>query len=238
MFRVIALRPLDGCAAHILKCLKVNQIYYLCNGFSIGKEGDVFIRDTDSWGLSEDFFWVDDGLNSNIPNITVSAIVGKNGEGKSTIVELMIRLINNCAHRYGMDPQKNLIRIDGVKAELYLQSGNRILRMIETKEMLEPELQEIALVDNSYSLKNKVWTLDKEDVKEDFFYTLVNNYSHYAYNLNDFCDEINHGVEGNSEEEKYWIYRVFHKNDGYQTPISLHPYRSWGNIDINSSFAS
>lgn len=233
MFRVIALRPLDGCAAHILKCLKVNQIYYLCNGFSIGKEGDVFIRDKDSWGLSEDFFWVDDGLNSNKPNITVSAIVGKNGEGKSTIVELMIRLINNCAHRYGMDPQKNLIRIDGVKAELYLQSGNRILRMIETKEMLEPELQEIALVDNSYSLKNKVWTLDKEDVKEDFFYTLVNNYSHYAYNLNDFCDEKKHGVEGNSEEEKYWIYRVFHKNDGYQTPISLHPYRSWGNIDIN-----
>lgn len=233
MFRIIALRPLDGCATHILKCLKVSQIYYLCNDFSIGKEGEVTLRETDGWGLSEDFFWVDDGLKDNEPNITVSAIVGKNGEGKSTLVELMIRLINNCAHRYGMDPQKNLIRIEGVKAELYLQSGKRILRMIETKEMLEPELQEIAIVDNSYSLKNNARTLAKEEVKEDFFYTLVNNYSHYAYNLNDFCDEINHGVKGDSIEEKYWIYRVFHKNDGYQTPISLHPYRSWGNININ-----
>ena len=70
-------------------------------------------------------------------------------------------------------------------------------------------------------------------MKEDFFYTLVNNYSHYAYNLKDFSDEINKGSGGNSEEEKYWLYRVFHKNDGYQTPISLHPYRMWGNIDVN-----
>jgi hypothetical protein len=132
-----------------------------------------------------------------------------------------------------MDPQKNLIRIEGVKAELYLQSGNRILRMIETKEMIEPDLQEIAVIANNNSFKNSVRTLDKEEVKEDFFYTLVNNYSHYAYNLTDFVDEKNYGAGGNSEEEKYWLYRIFHKNDGYQSPISLHPYRKWGNIDIN-----
>ena len=233
MFRILAIRPLDGCAAHILKCLKVNQIYYLCNDFSIGKEGEVIIRETNGRGLSEDFYWVDDGLNRNVPNISVSALVGKNGEGKSTLVELMIRLINNCAHRYGMDPQKNLIRIEGVKAELYLQSGNVVLRMIETEEMPEPDLQEIAIVANGHMLKNDVRSLNREEVKEDFFYTLVNNYSHYAYNLNDFCEEIAHGFKGNSTEEKYWIYRIFHKNDGYQTPISLHPYRNWGNIDIN-----
>lgn len=61
----------------------------------------------------------------------------------------------------------------------------------------------------------------------------MNNYSHYGYNLHDFKDEINYGATGNSEEEKYWLYRVFHKNDGYQTPISLHPYRTWGNINVN-----
>lgn len=233
MFRIIALRPLEGCAAHILKCLKINQLYYLYNGFSIDGRGEITLREKDVWGLSDDFYWLDEGLNSNKTNISVSAIVGKNGEGKSSLIELMIRLINNCAHRYGMDPQKNLIRIEGVKAELFLQSGNRILRMVETKDMVEPNLQEIAIVDSRHTLKNKVRTLAKEEVKEDFFYTLVNNYSHYAYNLNDFSDEKNYGFGVDREEEKYWIYRVFHKNDGYQTPISLHPYRSWGNIDIN-----
>lgn len=233
MFRIIALRPLEGCAAHILKCLKINQLYYLYNGFSIDGRGEITLREKDVWGLSDDFYWLDEELNSNKTNISVSAIVGKNGEGKSSLIELMIRLINNCAHRYGMDPQKNLIRIEGVKAELFLQSGNRILRMVETKDMVEPNLQEIAIVDSRHTLKNKVRTLAKEEVKEGFFYTLVNNYSHYAYNLNDFSDEKNYGVGVDREEEKYWIYRVFHKNDGYQTPISLHPYRSWGNIDIN-----
>lgn len=234
MFRIIALRPLDGCAEHILKCLKINQTYYLCNDFSIGGLGEIVFKENEGWGLSDDFYWVDEGTNSKKPNISVSAIVGKNGDGKSTLIELMIRLINNCAYRYEMDPQKNLIRIEGVKAELYLQSGNKILRMIETKEMIGPDLQEIAVVaNNKHKFKNTDRTLKKEEVEEDFFYTLVNNYSHYAYNLNDFVDEKNYGAKGNSEEEKFWLYRVFHKNDGYQSPISLHPYRNWGNIDIN-----
>ncbi len=233
MFRIIALKPLEGCAEHILKCLKIDQMYYLCNGFSIGGQGEIAFKENGGWRLSDDFYWVKEKNICKKPIISVSAVVGKNGEGKSTLIELMIRLINNCALRYEMDPQKNLIRIEGVKAELYLQSGNRILRMIETKEMIKPDLQEVAVVANDNSFKNNVRTLNKEEVKEDFFYTLVNNYSHYAYNLTDFVDEKNYGAGGNSEEEKYWLYRVFHKNDGYQSPISLHPYRKWGNIDIN-----
>lgn len=233
MFRIIALRPLEGCAENVLKCLRINQIYYLCNVFRIGEQGSIAFLENNGNGLSEDFFRVDDGRANKKPNISVSAIVGKNGEGKSTLVELMIRLINNCALRYGMDPHENLVRIEGVKAEMYIQSGNRILRMIETKQMNEPDLQEVAVIGNTGKLNNKVKTLEKEEVEEDFFYTLVNNYSHYAYNLNDYSDEINYGAGGNSVEEKYWLYRVFHKNDGYQTPISLHPYRNWGNIDIN-----
>lgn len=208
-------------------------MYYLSNIFCIGSQGKIDLKEDEGWGLSEDFYCVDEDANNKKPNISISAIVGKNGEGKSTLVELMIRLINNCAHRYEMDPQKNLIRIEGVKAEMYFQSGNRILRMIESKEMLGPDLQEIAIVGNGRVLNNTIRTLSKEDVEEDIFYTLMNNYSHYAYNLKDFIDEKNYGAGGDSEEEKFWIYRVFHKNDGYQTPISLHPYRNWGNIDIN-----
>lgn len=233
MFRIIALRPLDGCAEHILKCLKVNQVYYLCNEFCIGNQGNICYGKKDGWGLSEDFFWVDEDHNNKKPNISVSAIVGKNGEGKSTLIELMIRLINNCALRYEMDPLKNLIRIEDVKAELYLQSEEKILRIIETKEMIKPDLQVVATISDGYIINNTARTLSEVELEEDFFYTLVNNYSHYAYNLKDFIDEKKQRDGSGGEEEKYWIYRVFHKNDGYQTPISLHPYRNWGNIDIN-----
>jgi hypothetical protein len=52
------------------------------------------------------------------------------------------------------------------------------------------------------------------------FYTIVTNYSHYSFNQN--------------FDKKYWIKGIFHKNDGYQMPIVINPYRKNGNIDINN----
>ncbi|NHQ67759.1 hypothetical protein HAV29_14040 [Elizabethkingia miricola] len=54
---------------------------------------------------------------------------------------------------------------------------------------------------------------------KDFFYTIVINYSHYGFN---------------SKEVGEWLDGIFHKNDGYQLPIVVNPYRNEGNIDINS----
>jgi hypothetical protein len=56
-----------------------------------------------------------------------------------------------------------------------------------------------------------------EDLKS-FFYTICINYSHYALN---------------SQEIGNWIDNLFHKNDGYQTPIVLNPMRNEGNFNIN-----
>lgn len=53
---------------------------------------------------------------------------------------------------------------------------------------------------------------------EDFFYSISLNYSH-------------HGL--NSSTIGQWIIRLFHKNDGYRTPIVLNPMRDYGNYDIN-----
>ncbi|MFP5438963.1 MAG: AAA family ATPase [Bacteroidia bacterium] len=51
-----------------------------------------------------------------------------------------------------------------------------------------------------------------------FFYSIVNNYSLYGLNSLEIGD---------------WINRIFHKNDGYQTPIVINPMRTEGRIDVN-----
>lgn len=83
-----------------------------------------------------------------------------------------------------------------------------------------------------------------------FFYTVVLNQSAYAYNTNDFAPECNseeyeinvrRGYNKNEKgeripysiEDKCWLSGLFHKNDGYQIPIVLTPYRFEGNYDIN-----
>lgn len=83
-----------------------------------------------------------------------------------------------------------------------------------------------------------------------FFYTVVLNQSAYAYNTNDFASECNceeyevkvrRGYNKNEKgeripysiEDKCWLSGLFHKNDGYQIPIVLTPYRFEGNYDIN-----
>lgn len=230
-FRLLAVRVLDGCAKHIQKCLVKDTLYYLCNDIQIA--GDLITWRKDYVRKLPTEFFDLNSSSSSIPHISISAIVGMNGDGKSSLTELIIRLINNCACGYKMDPQKNLIRVEGVKAELYYQSDYKIYRIIERNDMIAPIVQQLAEIDNGEINCHAPKKVTKAQLEANFFYTLVNNYSHYAYNLHDFKDEINYGATGNSEEEKYWLYRVFHKNDGYQTPISLHPYRTWGNINVN-----
>ncbi len=58
-----------------------------------------------------------------------------------------------------------------------------------------------------------------EELAKYFFYTIAVNYSHYA---------LNSLVIGD------WINSLFHKNDGYTTPIVINPMRTDGNFDINS----
>ncbi len=53
---------------------------------------------------------------------------------------------------------------------------------------------------------------------ENFFYSICLNYSHHS---------LNSKVIGN------WINSLFHKNDGYATPVVINPMRDNGNFDIN-----
>lgn len=71
----------------------------------------------------------------------------------------------------------------------------------------------------------------------DLFYTVVVNYASYAYNTTDYMhewDENRFSEETRTEEERCWLSALFHKNDSYQTPIVLNPFRESGNVNYNN----
>lgn len=231
MFKLIAIRPLNGCAGYISKCLKIGEIYYFCNDYLITDDG-ISIRDEYIKILPEDFFSLD--APSKL-QINVSAVVGMNGDGKSSLIELMMRLINNCAKHYRLADRNNLLRIEGVKAELYYLLDNVVYCIRETEKDSYTSLLKYADLSNSEVRRwNKLMTsISGVSRMKDLFYTIVSNYSHYAYNTNDFKEEWSDRVKTDEDGEKCWLYYLFHKNDGYRTPMTIHPYRCDGNIDVN-----
>ena len=58
------------------------------------------------------------------------------------------------------------------------------------------------------------------------FYTIVANYSIYAYNSRNFEQEVH-------KDNDSWISKVFHENDSYPMPLVLNPMRIEGNFDVN-----
>lgn len=63
---------------------------------------------------------------------------------------------------------------------------------------------------------------DSRDIQnfdfQSLFYSISVNYSHHSLNSNSLGE---------------WINALFHKNDGYQTPVVINPMRHKGNFDVN-----
>lgn len=231
---LLSLRILPGCANYIRKCLSPDIFYYLNSDFEISCENNeeqIKLRRTDLPPIGSSFFCYD---SINTPTINIAAIVGKNGDGKSSIIEVIIRLINNLANRRGLDPAENTLLVDKVCAELFYNINGVFYKL--RSEAISEEQCEISIIRFKYDAEKNCYVKDREltddEIKTNFFYTLVSNYSHYAYNTEDFADESQY-----SDEEMHWLHRLFHKNDAYQMPINLHPYRSKGNININREFS-
>jgi hypothetical protein len=79
-------------------------------------------------------------------------------------------------------------------------------------------------------------------ILKSLFYTMVCNYSLYSFNYRDYLTEATpatrlqalhiEAIDENPQEDSLWLKGIFHKNDGYQTPIVLHPMRVDGRLDV------
>ncbi|SDF14126.1 AAA ATPase domain-containing protein [Mucilaginibacter pineti] len=140
--------------------------------------------------------------------LQICAVAGQNGSGKSTLIELLFMAVNNIARYYKVNP--DLKPVQKLRVELFFKTEHFYKITVNGTDV------------RCFKLDGGKWTGDEELDFRDFFYTIAINYSHYAYNSREL------------KKGKDWITPLFHKNDGYQTPIVLNPKRDRGNIDINT----
>lgn len=229
-FKIIGLRVLNPCSQKLRKVLNVDETYFLCNDYEDDGNGHICLKSNAS-ELSDSFFRIPT-QDKTSPYVSISCIVGHNGDGKSSLVELMIRTINNFAYLAGYrNDHPELKYIPGLYTKLYYLVDTVICCIHCNGDTVE------LIVDGSIKWSRSSNPLRKGEGKvkkyisryaDVLFYTLVNNYSLYSYNSEDFKCETSTIYEDDS-----WISSLFHKNDAYQTPVVLVPMRNRGVIDVN-----
>lgn len=223
------------------------QVFYVSNMQKslFGREDWIYfykgVRIADNKIELPNDFECDEMLYStNRVSLSFCAIVGKNGTGKSTIVDMLIRILNNLSaaiigEEETFNAAERLHFISDVYAELAVLIDNKIIiisccgRLVElkyyegtSKAFKHTETKKILDWNGEEVIKNNP---DEYETLKDLFYTIVCSYSMYAYNYKDYFREAD-------KDGDIWLTGVFHKNDGYQTPIVIHPMRNGGMIDV------
>lgn len=173
-------------------------------------------------------------------NISISAIVGVNGSGKSSLFEMLYRIINNVSALFERYENRNAARklyfIEGLYCELFYIVDGKLCHISCQGSTIKIKLpngkKELSIAKKSTN--DNLLNDFIKDAWEGLFFTIVTNYSMQSFISNDYINERVIDLEMQTEkEEASWINSLFHKNDGYMTPIVLNPYRDNGKIDMN-----
>jgi predicted ATPase len=181
--------------------------------------------------------------------VFIQTIVGKNGSGKSSLLEIIYRIINNFSFyilnatkpkRVAAEP---IYLIEKLYAELHFIIDDVECALIVRHKSLgvirggkkiffgEP-IDEFKDFQNFNDVKKD----EVINLASSFFYTIVTNYSFQSLISKDFANDIAEIFIGSKKtgtsSNGNWLDSLFRKNDGYITPIVLNPYREDGKVDL------
>lgn len=231
-FKLLAIRPLKDCNPLFLKNLKEDILYQFYWDYSfVFADGDKSQRvvEIEYQPSLPDTFFGYDGLPINI-----SAVVGKNGSGKSSLIELLYAAVYNLSVETGVlrevenedDRIELLTLLEDLYVEVFYYMNNSVYSLtisnFSDSCCLVMKYKEEKQDDRFIFTQPTEQKLSEEsefvDLGKMFFYSIGINYSLYGMN---------------SKQIGIWIRSLFHKNDGYRTPVVISPYRNAGNIDVN-----
>lgn len=224
-FSIVALRILPDNAPYMQKTLK--EGWYLFNSIYKLNSDETELIHNGEYPLADNFF---------AENISVNAIVGKNGSGKTSVLDFVLRIINNLTERLlqncneiKRNSAEDFYCINNLNVELYFVLDSQLCCLKSTSYPYAIQIDlgkgfqqfgtnlDVNATNNQVGEQDITWETVRT-ILDNFFYTLVVNYSLHAYNRRDYSDEC-------EEKGKLWVNSLFHKNDGYLAPLVITPYR-------------
>lgn len=228
--KIIGVQILEGTNVSVRKSIKLGWYPLIKCKNEINLE-DKAIPVIDEDSCPDEYY----KISKDLPSISVSAIVGKNGSGKSSLLEIIYRILNNFAatllssqDRDGDDPE--VLYTKGLEARLFFELDGQ-LKYIHNHDSITNYFEVVNRRPKEVLITGLTQT-KRNNILRGLFYTIAVNYSLYALNCADYDPIIPKSKEQLGSGE--WLNYMFHKNDGYYVPIVLTPYRSNGEIRINN----
>ena len=162
-----------------------------------------------------------------------------NGSGKSALFEIMYRIVNNFSCLLERDLKRNasenLCFVEGLWADLYYVINGDLycISCRNTNVKLLRNGKDLLDLFVNYTKKEEYDPLSQQKLTaftQNLFYSIVTNYSMQSFVCTDFRGEPAVQVLKNGKSQQkdglLWLSGLFHKNDGYITPIVLNPFRA------------